>query len=222
MSEDPPALASLKVAAPDGLERVLQRCLAKDAEERWQSARDLKIELDWIAGAPREAARGTGRGAASRCRAMDSSGSAGDRRQRRIVGGMARDARDGASAGATPDIAINPPPGTHFLAFYGGSAISPDGRVVAFIASAGGLGKLWVRPLDSVSARELPGTEGAQYPFWSPDSHSIGYFADGKRKRVESRAAPSTILADAPISRGGTWNEEGLIVFAAYRSDRGF
>jgi len=83
----------------------------------------------------------------------------------------------------------------------------------AFIATAG-IPKLWIRRLDSPAARDLPGTEGAQLPFWSPDSRSLGFFANGKLKRVNIAGGPVISLADAPSNRGGTWNEEGTILFA--------
>jgi len=90
--------------------------------------------------------------------------------------------------------------------FGGGSAISPDGQAIAFVASSTGMAKLWIRPLDSLTASELPGTEGAQYPFWSPDSRSIGLFSGNKLKRIEVSGGPPVVIADAPNARGGTWN----------------
>jgi hypothetical protein len=74
--------------------------------------------------------------------------------------------------------------------------------------------KLWVRRLDSLSARELAGTEGAQFPFWAPDSRELAYFAVGKLKRVDLSGGPPVIIADAEIGRGGTWNREGTILFS--------
>jgi Tol biopolymer transport system component len=109
---------------------------------------------------------------------------------------------------------INPPAGTTFTLAGGGNAISPDGRTIAFVASSADVAKLWVRPLDSGIARELAGTEGAQFPFWSPDSRSIGFFASGKLKRVDLSGGPISALADAPNTRGGAWTEDGTIVFS--------
>ena len=93
-------------------------------------------------------------------------------------------------------------------------AISPDGRFLVFVASAEGQQRLWLRPLDQVTAQPLAGTEGAQYPFWSPDSRSIGFFADGKLKRIDVAGGPPQVLASAPDGRGGAWNRDGVIVFA--------
>jgi Tol biopolymer transport system component len=110
------------------------------------------------------------------------------------------------------------PPGTHLVATNGGGAISPDGRTIAMVASSGGAPKLWLRPLDSTLARDLTGTEGAQYPFWSPDSRSIGFFAAGKLKRIDLIEGRIAVLADAVVARGGAWREDGAIIFGATNS----
>jgi Tol biopolymer transport system component len=95
-----------------------------------------------------------------------------------------------------------------------GSAISPDGRVLAYVALAKNVPVLHVRSLDALQSRVLTGTEGAGRPFWSPDSRSIGYFANGKLMRIDlSGGAPQT-LCDAAVARGGTWNNNGVILFA--------
>jgi Tol biopolymer transport system component len=94
-------------------------------------------------------------------------------------------------------------------------AISPDGQRVAFVAaSADGKTLLWVRSLDALTAQELAGTEGATSPFWSPDSRSLGFFASGKLKKIDASGGPPITLCDAPDNRGGTWNRDGLILFA--------
>jgi len=92
-------------------------------------------------------------------------------------------------------------------------AISPDGQKIVFVATSEGQSKLWVRPLDSVSGRALAGTDGASLPFWSPDSQSVGFFAEGKMKRIEVDRGAVQILADAPGGRGGAWNRDGTIIF---------
>jgi Tol biopolymer transport system component len=92
-------------------------------------------------------------------------------------------------------------------------AISPDGLKVVFVAASEGQSRLWVRPLDSVSGRALAGTNGATFPFWSPDSQSVGFFAEGELKRIDVDRGTVQILADAPEGRGGSWNREGTIIF---------
>jgi Tol biopolymer transport system component len=116
------------------------------------------------------------------------------------------------------------PPGTGQLAMtastasgavVGPLAISPDGRRIAIVTTgADGKSQLWVRSLDTLVAQALAGTEGAFQPFWSPDSRFIGFFADGKLKKIEVSGGPPITLSDAPDPRAGTWNRDGVIVFA--------
>ena len=90
-------------------------------------------------------------------------------------------------------------------------AISPDGRRLVYAASNEGKSKLWVRPLGSVAAQALAGTEGASYPFWSPDSASVGFFADGKLKRIDLVGGVPQALANVVDGRGGAWNRESIL-----------
>jgi Tol biopolymer transport system component/predicted Ser/Thr protein kinase len=92
--------------------------------------------------------------------------------------------------------------------------ISLDGQRIAFSATKDGKSQLWVRPLDSVSAQPLPGTDGASFPFWSPDGKSIGFFAGGKLNRIDANGGPVLALADVSGALGGSWSSQGLIVFA--------
>jgi eukaryotic-like serine/threonine-protein kinase len=108
---------------------------------------------------------------------------------------------------------VNPPPGTHFPVVAGGSAISPDGRAVVFVAASDER-TLWIRRLDSLTSSELPGTTGAEFPFWSPDGRSVGFFADGKLKKIELSGGRPVVIAAAPNPRGGTWAVDGTIVFS--------
>src|SRR6185436_9584920 len=94
-------------------------------------------------------------------------------------------------------------------------ALSPDGRRLAFVAARKrGASQLWIRPLDGVQAQPLPGTEGASYPFWSPDSRFIAFFAGGKLKKIDTTGGLPQVLSAAPVGRGGAWNPDGIIVFA--------
>ena len=94
-------------------------------------------------------------------------------------------------------------------------AVSPDGHRIAIVAmGADGKSQLWVRSLDTLAAQALAGTEGAFQPFWSPDSRFIGFFAGGKLKKIEVSGGPPITLCDAPDPRAGTWNRDGVIVFA--------
>jgi Tol biopolymer transport system component/predicted Ser/Thr protein kinase len=110
------------------------------------------------------------------------------------------------------------PPDTAFTNTFAATAVSPDGRYLVFGARRGSTTpSLWLRPLDSLAARPLPGTEGGNFPFWSPDSKSIAFFADGKLKRVEPAGGAPLVLCDheedVAASVGGTWNRDGIILF---------
>ena len=92
-------------------------------------------------------------------------------------------------------------------------AISPDGRNVIIAATLNGKRQLWIRPLNALRAQPMEFTEGATYPFWSPDSRFIGFFAEGKLKKVAASGGPSQSLCDAPNAFGGSWSRQNVIVF---------
>jgi Tol biopolymer transport system component len=110
---------------------------------------------------------------------------------------------------------ILPPEKMNFSTSFGGHiALSPDGRSLAFVArDSAGKTLLWVRALNALTGQALNGTEDASFPFWSPDSRYIGFFADGKLKKIEASGGPPQTLCDAAGGRGGTWNEKGMILF---------
>jgi serine/threonine protein kinase/Tol biopolymer transport system component len=92
-------------------------------------------------------------------------------------------------------------------------ALSPNGRWIAFVATSDGVQRLWLRSLDRATAQPLSGTEGAGFPFWSPDSRAVGFWADGKLKRINVEGGSAQTITDA-APRGGAWNADGSIVFA--------
>src|SRR5262249_9513141 len=107
------------------------------------------------------------------------------------------------------------PPKTSLDGQNSSLAFSPDSRILAFTAAAtDGRLRIWVRPLDSLQAQALAGTEGATYPFWSPDGRFIGFFADRKLKKVPAAGGAVQTLCDALDGRGATWGAGGVIVFA--------
>ena len=113
---------------------------------------------------------------------------------------------------------ISPPEGVRFVVSgftVGGSALSTDGRMVAFVAAINGKTGLWVRALDETTARLLPGTEGAGDPFWSPDSKSIAFWAAGRLQRIELAGGPPVTICDGFLTRGGAWTADGQIVFGS-------
>jgi serine/threonine protein kinase len=104
-----------------------------------------------------------------------------------------------------------PPPEQSVISMF---TISPNGRYIAITALAEGRNRLWIRPLDSLQWQVLPNTEDANYPFWSPDSVYLGFFAQGKLKKIAAMGGPPQTLCDAPGSRGGTWGTTGVVLFA--------
>ena len=106
-----------------------------------------------------------------------------------------------------------PPPEESLFANIPQFAVSPDGRHVAFVATSTGAPMLWIRSLDTVSARLLPGTDQVSYPFWSPDSRAVAFFAGGKLKKVQVAGGPPAVISDEASGRGGTWNGDNIILF---------
>jgi eukaryotic-like serine/threonine-protein kinase len=216
LKEEPPPMLRLQPLTPPALERLVRTCLAKDPEARWQSARDLLLELRWTAETGRtavaEARTGTrplGRWAAWVAVAVFAIAA--------LIGWIiAWHRQPGASEGSYR-LQVLPPEGTafHFDAASGMHAISPDGQMLAFITNSQGTTRVWVRPLDSLTARPLYGTENAEGLFWSPDSKSIGFAASGRLKRIEVSAGAIKDLCGVISLRGGTWNQQGMIVFGA-------
>jgi Tol biopolymer transport system component/tRNA A-37 threonylcarbamoyl transferase component Bud32 len=217
MKSDPPT-ARLPADTPVEIRRLLTRCLQKDRRLRLQHIGDARLELEDAAhptsASPTAAVpRGPGwrlwlGGAATALAALGAGiGLSEWRRAREPVTPM--------------QFAIASPPQTTFATPPGGGtgvapqfAISPDGSAVVFVADNGKGSQLWHRPLNTVDARILPGTDGAAFPFWSPDSQSVGFFADSKLKRIRVESGPPSVVCDAPQGRGGTWNANNVIVFS--------
>jgi eukaryotic-like serine/threonine-protein kinase len=215
LREEPPELPA---SVPPSLDRIVCHCLEKNREQRFQSARDLAFALEAI------------------LEPLTSGASAVPARRHRVVPAWMAwaTAAAGVVAGvlgwlawprATPPtgspvrFSISLPAGLQLSDPWLGVALSPDGRIVAFTAARGNdLPQLWLRPLDTLEPRPLPGTEGANMPFWSPDSRFLGFFAVGKLKRVAvAGSAPPQILCDAADGRGGAWSQNGDILFAPQR-----
>jgi eukaryotic-like serine/threonine-protein kinase len=207
LSSEPQPMAALQPMTPPALERVVRKCLAKDPEGRWQSASDLASELNWIA------EEGSRVGAAGRV-------PAGRRRWEHASWLLAVTffLLMIAAAAAWWAVASKRPSAMYFhspVPFAANDiALSPDGRTLAMVAySAANNYVLWTYEVGSRRTNPLNGTQGASYPFWSPDGRFIGFFADGKLKKIDVSAAQVQVLCDAPNGRGGTWNRDGVIVF---------
>jgi serine/threonine protein kinase len=110
---------------------------------------------------------------------------------------------------------INPPEGAQFAFGFssGGVSLSPDGRTIAFVATANGKTSLWVRPLGGPAAREVAGTEGAGFPFWSPDGKSVAFFAGSKLQRFELAGGTTETVCGECSGRTGAWSTDGRILF---------
>ena len=115
-------------------------------------------------------------------------------------------------------VQINPPEGAQFSfgLGIGGIALSPDGRTAVFVATTNGKVELWLRPLGATEAHKVPGTEGAVFPFWSPDSKSVAFFAEGKLQRVDMSGGKPTTICDVSRGWGGAWTSDGQIIFSAF------
>jgi Tol biopolymer transport system component/predicted Ser/Thr protein kinase len=199
--------APLTVGLP--IERVIKRSLAKDPDQRFQTARDLKASLGWaMEQGPAIAAKPDRRwqwiAAVALVFALGAVGWA-----------MSRFRQTPPADERLLRFQIDPPEGGRFVfgLNIGGIALSPDGKTAAYIASDAGKTGLWVRPLDGVTARLLPGTEGATYPFWSPDSKSIAFFTASKLHRVDVAGGSPLAICDVAVGRGGAWSSDGQIIF---------
>ena len=217
---NPPPMSTFQPMTPPALERVVNKCLAKEQEDRWQSARDLRDELKWI----KEASSQVG---------MPAPVIARRKTRERLVWAMGTTGlllailvilfvysrRSLPPAPQRMIFSVSPPQNATFAGTSSTTsvALSPDGTQLAFRALEAGVAKIFVRPLDLLEAQAVPGTEGVDDRpfFWSPDSRSLGFSAEGKLKKVEAAGGPAQVLALlASTFWGGTWNAEGTIVFS--------
>jgi serine/threonine protein kinase len=217
MTTDPTPMAVLQPITPPGIDHIVRVCLVKHPDERWQSIRDVVRELKYIE--------------TSTAQISANSRAAVPPPRRLSLWKMATIILAVALAVSvfittvlhrpTPvqvlRFQITAPENTSLrtLTDDNSSSISPDGTRIAFVATES-LGKtlVWTRSLDSFSAQALAGTDGAQFPFWSPDSRFIGFFAQGKLKKIDTLGGPPQTVCDVPgVPRGGSWSKDGLILF---------
>jgi len=214
LAVNPPPISAVKPMTPPALCRLVSTCLAKDPEERFQTIHDVKLRLMEIAETPAAAA-------------ADSRGL----RTRPLVWL--------AVAAVTVALAVSgtyfaflsqqskqilrttilPPEKTAFVTTppdSGVPVLSPDGTKLAFVArDSKGYLFLYLRSMNSLTAHQLPGTMGGIHPFWAPDSHNLGFFADGKLKRMDTNDGQVQELAAADRGRGGAWSRDGTVLFTA-------
>ena len=208
---EPAPVSTCQPLIPLPLERLITTCLAKDPDERWQTAQDLVRALRWVrddhsrpaAGPPR-----TGKKAV----VWSAAGAA-------LLGLLL-----GTAIWQRPAVKVSrvtfpvfAPPGTQFPRGTAEIAIAPDGSGVVFVAvAASGARQLWLRRFDAAETALLVGTDGAHNPFWSPDGRWIGFFTPDKLMKLSRTGGEPQVLCDAGPFGRGTWNEDGTILFSGY------
>jgi serine/threonine protein kinase len=217
LETDPPPMSSLQPMTPPALDRVVKRCLDKDPDDRWQSARDICEQLRWISDSGLQSD-------------VSIPAEARQNLKKRIVWMTAAVVilvaalvpavlyfRQSPAELRTVRFTIAPPEKQTFLASPNATSflsVSPDGNRLAFVAAdSTGHSMLWIRDLDSQTAQPLSETEGAAEPFWSPDSRFIAFAAGASLKSVAVTGGPAQTLTASPAIGGGTWNRDGVILF---------
>jgi eukaryotic-like serine/threonine-protein kinase len=221
LEKEPAPISSEKPLTPPALDHGVRRCLAKDPEERWQTARDLALELKWIAESSSQTTLAPATpGLSLRTRwTRTAAWSAGSF----ILAAVATSAVwNWRRAPSLPlrtisRFTITLPPGRELAGLDGGPvvALSPDGTRLAYVARQGGGAQLlYLRPMDGLEAQAIPGTEDAVCPFFSPDGQWLGFFAGSKLKKISVNGGPAQTLGDVPMGRGASWSEQGVIALA--------
>ncbi len=210
---EPPSASSLQPGLPPALDRLIRRCLLKDPEQRWQTARDLASELQWIveAGAPAPAPAAIP--VPTRLREKLFWPVTAIAVVALLAFALSQFRRPPEPAEAIRFV-ISPPEKASFTGF---PSVSPDGRrVAAVVADASGKRAVWVRSLDALAAQPLPGSEESLFSFWSPDSRSLGFFSQGRLKTVAVSGGAPQVVCAVPESVGATWNQDGVILFGRF------
>ena len=210
LKDEPAPIAAIAPMTPPALDRVVKTCLAKDPEDRFQTAHDIKLQLQWIA----EGGSQVGLPAPVAHR----------RKSRERLAWVLAAAAAVAAAAFGVGFVRRAPQRPRLVRFeianpegittIDAPRISPDGRYLAFNATdSSGKSRIWLRPLNALVAQPLAGTEGTTRPFWSPDSRFLGFFAEGKLKKVEVSGGPTQKICDAQGGSDGSWGSEGVILF---------
>ena len=213
LDHDPPSTRLKQPLTPAALDRAVRKCLAKDPNQRWQTAQDLADELRWIAesgsSSPSAVIPITTREVRRRLTWLAAAGLL-----TAMVALSTWLARSSRPADRPPvRFEVLPPPGSTFMESSAFLLVAPDGRSLAFTATRDGKRGLWIRSLDGTAARYLEGTAGASQPFWSPDSRFIAFFANGKLRKIDVVEGTVQAIADAPLTQAGTWNRAGAILY---------
>jgi Tol biopolymer transport system component len=210
LKDEPPAISTVAPMTPPALDRVIRTCLAKDPENRFQTAHDVKLQLQWIAEGGSQAG-------------LPAPVVARRKNREKLAWAVAAAGVLAAAALAVGFIRRAPAPRRMVrfeiptpegLSSVDTPRVSPDGRYVAFNATdSTGKSRIYLRALSAVAARPLEGTEGTTRPFWSPDSRFIGFFAEGKLKKIDVTGGPAQKICDAPTGADGSWSPQGVILY---------
>ena len=210
IERDPAPPSSVSPMLPPAFDQLVKACLAKDPEQRIQTAHDVKLQLRWIA----EGGSQAGLPAPVALRRRRREGIAW------VLAGVATAAALGLGAlwlAERPEpprvlrFEIEAPPGVRNLQW---PRISPDGRTLAFVATdTSGKQQVWVRPLDALQSFPLQGTESVRRMFWSPDSRFLGFISDGKARKVAIGGGPTIVIGDAAGGSDGSWGTRDMILF---------
>lgn len=218
LATEPPPISSVQPLTPPAFERVVKVCMAKDPEERWQTAHDVRLQLKWIAEGGSQA------GVAAPV--------AAHRKHREwtawiiaavfLLAAIAAGSAYWITVSAPKPVvrtAILLPDKANFtmMGRNGAPAISPDGTKIAFVAMRDGQKAIWLRDLSSSEAKPIPGTEDGYAPFWSPDGRYLAYFGQQKLKKIAINGGAPEVLCDAEDARGGTWGSKNVILFTPTR-----
>ena len=216
LKDEPAPISTIAPMTPPALDRVVKTCLAKDPEDRFQTAHDIRLQLQWIAEGGSQV--GLPAPVAQRRKSRE-----------RLAWGLAAAAAVAAAilgvgfvrrAPARPRLIRFEIANPEGLTAIDAPRISPDGRHLAFNATdSSGKSRIWVRALSALVAQPLAGTEGTTRPFWSPDSRFLGFFAEGKLKKIEVSGGPAQKICDAPSGADGSWSPEGVILFDGMPND---
>jgi eukaryotic-like serine/threonine-protein kinase len=211
MASEPAPLAAVQPMTPPAVERIVRNCLAKDPDDRWQSAHDLAAELRWISEAGSQA--GVPAPVVSRRKSRE-------RWAWALVAalGLLAAVAGGILWARSRPTAVEP---TRFvitmptqLRRMDWPKLSPDGRTIAFLGTdAEGRTSIWLRPLSALEPHQVPGTEGAWRPFWSPDSRHLAFFVGKQLKKVPISGGPPQLISDTVSGNDGTWGVGDVILF---------
>jgi eukaryotic-like serine/threonine-protein kinase len=213
--ENEPAPISTSKPMTPALDHAVRRCLAKDPEERWQAARDVGLELKWISGDGSQAGVPAAVAAGSRTREWLAWATAALLALLAIgfaIGFFVRATKTPQAVRLSAEIGAD----AKLYTESGNSTIlSPDSTRLAFIAvGSDQKRRIYVRSLDQLHAKAFSGTENAENPFFSPDGQWLAFFADHRLKKISVQSGAAVTVCDAANGRGGSWSEDGSIVFA--------